>query len=624
MTQTAKTTDPIEDIVSSLSDAKAARETLPSGARIHIDRPLPFICVHQEVEGARQAAYDIASSNASYLVSADLSADVAALNRIGQAMIDRFGAFLVIEVSEFDQDELLTEDSPYLPDFQIVLETEPEDASRAALEAAAKAIESVSVKYRSPVLSRTVAERSGDRALAGLDPEIGYLLIRFAPIYRQPDSDAVYPDLRERVVANIFDALLHGAAAFAETSGALKPASHRALGRRAFVDTVQKLDRQMDEVCNSFDFLMSVTPINTTAAWERFRDQGQERAPQLLYRPLTVEVDVQKKALHAIAFENLEDPVLFEIYRDRQQELDLQLTAINLRDTTRFREASRLLYGPVEDELLGMAQDILALPPRKGKASTGEGGLEGHVDCYELRDAACQMVADYQANYAGFDAEVTIRDDLPAGMMVSGPCLMISRSTRMTRGRLQALLSHEIGVHLVTYFAGDAQGLRIFRTGLAGYEGIQEGLAVFAEYLSGGLTAGRLRLLAARVVGCAAMLKGANFVETYRLLTREYGFSDSAAFNLTVRLYRSGGLAKDAIYLRGLRDVLHHVGAGQSLDPFWLGKFAKFQFPQIEELATRGLLKGTPITPAFLTGKGAGKRLAAARAGMSPADLISD
>ena len=214
-------------------------------------------------------------------------------------------------------------------------------------------------------------------------------------------------------------------------------------------------------------------------------------------------------------------------------------------------------------------------------------------------------------------SEMCIRDR-------SGPCLMISRSTRMTRGRLQALLSHEIGVHLMTYFTGDAQDLRIFRTGLAGYEGIQEGLAVFAEYLAGGLTAGRLRLLAARVVGCAAMLDGAEFVETYRLLTREHGFPDNAAFNLTLRLYRSGGLAKDAIYLRGLRDILDHVGSGRSLDPYWLGKFAKAQFPQIEELATRGLLKTPPITPAFLNGKGAEKRFAAVRAGLSPADLISE
>lgn len=623
MTETMPSTLPINEIVAALVDAKAVRETLPSGGRVHIDRPLPFICVYQQSDGSRKAAHDIATANASYLISPNLAADIATLNQIGQAMIARFGAFLVMEVSEFNQDKLLTEDSPYLPDFEIALETDASDPSRAALEAVGKAIQSVSVKYRSPVLRKSIVERQDSGVFAGLNSDIGLISIRYAPIYRQPDSDAVYPDLRERVVANLFDASLQGAAAFTNATNALKLSSHRTLGRASFVDTVRKLDKQMDKVCNSFDFLMAVTPINTTDAWEKFKAGGKEHAPQLLYRPLTVDVDAEKKALNSIKFENLEDPLLSGIYRDRQQEIDLQLTAIDLRGSTRFREATRLLYGPVEPELLRMAQDILALPHPDGPSSKGEGGLEGHVDCYELKAAAYEMVSGYHTDYAGFNADVVIRDDLPAGMMVSGPCLMISRNTRMARSRVQALLAHEIGVHLMTYFAGDAQGLRIFRTGLAGYEGIQEGLAVFAEYLVGGLTFGRLRLLAARVVGCAAMLEGADFIQTYRILTREHGFSDSAAFNLTVRLYRSGGLAKDAIYLRGLRDVLAHISAGKSLKPFWLGKFAKAQFPQIEELATRGLLKTPPITPSFLTGRGPEQRFAAASAGMSPADLVS-
>ena len=118
------------------------------------------------------------------------------------------------------------------------------------------------------------------------------------------------------------------------------------------------------------------------------------------------------------------------------------------------------------------------------------------------------MIEAYRRRYSGFEATVDLRDDLPAGLMVSGDCLLISRSTRMARRRIEALLSHEIGVHLLTYFNGSAQGLRLFRSGLSGYEGVQEGLAVFAEYLAGGMTTGRLRLIAARVVACAAMLEG--------------------------------------------------------------------------------------------------------------------
>ena len=126
------------------------------------------------------------------------------------------------------------------------------------------------------------------------------------------------------------------------------------------------------------------------------------------------------------------------------------------------------------------------------------------------------MIAIYRQAISRFRGDVELRDDLPAGLLVSGDRLLISPSTSMARSRVDALLSHEIGVHLLTYFNGSAQGLRLFRTGLAGYEGMQEGLAVFAEYLVGGMTVARLRLIAARVVACAAMLEGAAFDETFQ------------------------------------------------------------------------------------------------------------
>ena len=158
----------------------------------------------------------------------------------------------------------------------------------------------------------------------------------------------------------------------------------------------------------------------------------------------------------------------------------------------------------------------------------------------------------------------------------------------------------------------------MFRTGLAGYEGVQEGLAVFAEYLVGGMTTGRLRLIAARVVACAAMLEGASFQEIFHALVREYGFSEISAFNLTLRLYRGGGLAKDAIYLRGLLEVLDHLRNGGALDPFWMGKIAASHFGVMQELNSRGLLRAPEIRPAFLSHPQAKKRLEKARSACCP------
>ncbi len=161
----------------------------------------------------------------------------------------------------------------------------------------------------------------------------------------------------------------------------------------------------------------------------------------------------------------------------------------------------------------------------------------------------------------------------------------------MLRSRLDALLSHEVSVHLLTHFNGAAQGLTVFRTGLAHYEGVQEGLGVFAEWAVGGLSGTRMRLLAGRVLAVDAMLDGAEFVDVYRMLADEYGLPRKPAFDVTARVFRSGGFAKDLIYLQGFRNVIELVSAGTSLTPFWIGKIATGHVEAIEELLQRGLVR---------------------------------
>ena len=115
---------------------------------------------------------------------------------------------------------------------------------------------------------------------------------------------------------------------------------------------------------------------------------------------------------------------------------------------------------------------------------------------------------------------------------------------------------------------------------------------MLAEYLVGGMTAARLRLIAARVIACQAMLEGATFEETFRIRHRDFGLDDRGAFNVVLRVFRGGGLGKDAIYLRGMGQILDHLKDGGSLTPFWIGKISAAHFGAIQELNARGLLRG--------------------------------
>jgi uncharacterized protein (TIGR02421 family) len=178
--------------------------------------------------------------------------------------------------------------------------------------------------------------------------------------------------------------------------------------------------------------------------------------------------------------------------------------------------------------------------------------------------------------------------------------LLIGRETKLASRRVEALLQHEVGTHLVTYYNGQSQPMRLLKVGLAGYDGLQEGLAVLSEYLVGGLSPGRLRTLAARVVATHQMIRGDSFVETYRELTENHSFEARTAFTIVARVYRGGGLTKDAIYLRGLVEIIDFIRRGGDLNLLLVGKLAADHIPIIRELLSRSILRQPPLRPRYL------------------------
>ncbi|ULJ74633.1 flavohemoglobin expression-modulating QEGLA motif protein [Rhizobium gallicum] len=611
----------LEEVTQCLRDDKPIRKELPEGGRLHIDRLLPFLFIYVETRKTEEVARSVTQSNASYLLASTPKQVMPVIQALSAIAVERFGSFLVIRIGELGRDKFLTDDAPYLPPFEVsVWSTEN---AVVAKETFSQAVMASEARFRTP----RVEERGAPPSM--IDEEISalsgcaVLSAEFAPIYRAPESAKIYPELRDQLIATLFDAGLRACAAFIGSRGILKLTSHRSLGRRAFVDAVSRVDRGIDEIASAFDVLLAVTPINAQQAFQQFKSNNFRGEPAFLYRPLTIQVESAKQHLFSVSFDHMEDPVLYDLYREKQREVDLQLSLIASRQAASFIEFGRALYGPVEPSLLAEAESILGTLSNGGPADFDDRVSEApNADANYVSRRAQAMIAMYRRAWPDFKVDIELRDDLPSGLMVTNHRLLISKTTNMDRRRVEPLLSHEIGVHLLTYFNGSSQGLRLFRSGLSGYEGMQEGLAVFAEFLSGGMTVERLKLIAARVVACADMLAGVPFEHTFYRLVQDYKFTHFGAFNLALRIYRGGGLAKDAIYLRGLLQLLDHLKRGGALEPFWMGKIASSHFGVMEELAARGLLKQPSVYPLFLaTGEGR-ERLDRARQGMRPIDMV--
>src|SRR5690606_42111358 len=109
-------------------------------------------------------------------------------------------------------------------------------------------------------------------------------------------------------------------------------------------------------------------------------------------------------------------------------------------------------------------------------------------------------VAWYRLQAPDFDLEIVVDADVGSLMMVSHGKLYLDAELRLPRARLQPLVQHEVGTHVVTRYNGARQPLRQLEVGLAHYDPLQEGLGLLAENLSGWLPAERLRVHGARVV----------------------------------------------------------------------------------------------------------------------------
>ena len=140
--------------------------------------------------------------------------------------------------------------------------------------------------------------------------------------------------------------------------------------------------------------------------------------------------------------------------------------------------------------------------------------------------------------------------------------------------------------------------------------------------MSGGLTPSRLRTLAARVVAVHMLLEGASFVDVFRELHGENGFQLEAAFTMTTRVFRGGGLTKDAVYLRGLLRILEYLGSRGNLEILFVGKIAAHHVRMIRELQARNVLVPAPVLPRYLKDPEAGNRLGRLRKGLSVFDLL--
>ncbi|MBF0456017.1 MAG: flavohemoglobin expression-modulating QEGLA motif protein [Magnetococcales bacterium] len=603
---------------------------LPDGGTLHLDRIFPFLCYYRSPTGSPEPGVaELISGESAFFISHGPRDDSLLKELVGH-LAPQFGDFLLFQIWSL----------PAVP--------KGESQGDGGNQPAFQIVSQLSPRLEGPVKSLTAGLRQcgpdGKRSLIQINTEsdhfsepwyqvdslfqegtpaglhrLGVGIQSFFQSLMPDESGGVYP-VPHRNLRRCLSLALRKALYRFTCFGSAKAIPHfQALGPRSVTEKTWQTDHRLADISKRIDYLMYVTPINVRAAWQDFSENGFVKPPVFFYRPLPFDPVALKRTLFRIPVDSVDDPALEALFREKSEELDSQINLLRDCGSDRFLPESLQLFGGVKPALRSMAETLL----QQFSSVNSDQEPANELEALQLEQMAWEEIAHYRASQPGFGQGVEIRPEMPSNFLVSNGKLLLGPGTKATPARATALLQHEIGVHMLTQFNGLQQPLHLLSVGFGNYESFQEGLAVMAEYLAGGLTVNRLRVLAARVVAVSDMIQGATFVQTFAMLHEGMGFSKESAFSIAMRVHRGGGLTKDAIYLSGLVDALDYLAGGGTTEPLWMGKMSRNHLPIIQELLWREVLIPPTLQPRFLTLDGAAQRMETIRQGAGITTLTS-
>lgn len=205
---------------------------------------------------------------------------------------------------------------------------------------------------------------------------------------------------------------------------------------------------------------------------------------------------------------------------------------------------------------------------------------------------------------------IELVDELSANALAGPRRIRIRRGASFSDKDIAALIQHEAYIHVATALNGRRQTyLPLLGRSHPGTTRTQEGLAVFAEFITGSMEPARLRRLTDRVTGIQMAIDNADFIEVYRFFLERNEGQKVQAFENTRRVFRGGVISggapftKDIVYLEGLLRVHNFLricvseGRADLLRLLFCGKLDLEDIGALAELAEQGICQAPVFLP---------------------------
>jgi uncharacterized protein (TIGR02421 family) len=411
-------------------------------------------------------------------------------------------------------------------------------------------------------------------------------------VFMDESTGESYPLVLNDLKSGFKEVILANAHFFAKQSKPRTPKLRSHLLSSKIDPDIINLDKKLFKLCKGIETLSYINPKNIVKEKQRFFSKNFNYTPEFTYRQLEINPFEFREILYRLPENKITDISIQHMYRDVIDSFATKIDLLTTIGTDRFLYNSLRYYGEPSSEDLSAAHFLLY-------AKEYELQEEATIDAKEAKQKFIQALGAFKIN-----CKVEITNKIIASAMVdnSKKTILINKSILVNKTQLEALIHHELGVHIVTTMNSEQQQLKVFKLGLPGNTYTQEGLAILAEYMTGNLNLQRLKTLALRVIAVKMMVDHYDFSHTFKTLVNDYDVEHNEAFKLTARVYRAGGFTKDFLYLRGLKDALK-IFQRESLEGLYVGKTSFEYLKLINEMTERGMVSSPIYLPMYLQKK---------------------
>lgn len=330
--------------------------------------------------------------------------------------------------------------------------------------------------------------------------------------------------------------------------------------RVAVPDWVARADQALATAAARIRVVGSSTPVNLSRELERLLTawtRGGGEAPRFEYAPPPSLAGVRAALMRAAeALEGEGD--LGALYAARAHELEVEAAICEAAGGAGCWAAARRRYA-ARDEF-DLAADALSAAwlagePGSEPAFAGRDDAQGATWSDDERASGSlvsRMRQEVGARRLPF--RVLIVEIAPLAATGDGT-IQVAARRRLRPEDVERTVLHEIEGHAAPTARGASMPLGIFAFGTARGSDDQEGRALWLERTAGFLGASRRRELGLRHVAARSVERGADFVETARLVLAAGAPGVSDALRIAARVHRGGGLGREVVYLPALLRV---------------------------------------------------------------------